>query len=158
MSITIRKIGEADLAAVVEMMREFAVYEKLAEYCTVTVERLQTAMFGETDLVEGLIALEDETPFGYALFYPNFSSFRGERGLYLEDIYIREQYRRHNLGMQMLQKIAFLAKRRGLERIDFQVLDWNTPAVNFYQKHGAEIRDDESHFKFAGAAFEKLAS
>lgn len=158
MSITIRNINENDLPAVVGLMRSFAEYENLAEYCTVTTERLHRAMFGPEAFVEGLIAFDDENPIAYALFHPNFSSFRGEMGLYLEDIYVLAEYRRHKLGLQILKKIASIAKQRGLERIHFLVLDWNTPAVNFYLKHGAESFDGESHFKFAGDAFTRLAS
>ena len=158
MSISIRKITENDLVSIIEMMRDFAEYENLSEYCTVTEQRLQAAMFSDGSFVEGLIAFDDEKPIAYALFHPNFSSFRGELGLYLEDIYILATHRRHNLGEKLLREIARSAKSRGLERIDFQVLDWNEPAVNFYQKHGATRNDDESHFKFAGSAFEKLAS
>ena len=89
--------------------------------------------------------------------FPSFASFRGERGLYLEDIYIDAAYRRHNLGHRMLQTISGRAADLGFERIDFMVLDWNEPAVNFYLKHGAEKHDDESHFKFSGEAFRRLA-
>ena len=158
MSITIRNINENDLSAVVDLMRSFAEYENLSEYCTVTTERLNRAMFGDEAFVEGLIAFDDEMPVAYALFHPNFSSFRGEMGLYLEDIYVLAEYRRHKLGLQLLRKIASIAKERGLERIDFQVLDWNSPAINFYLKHGAERYSDESHFKFAGDALARLAS
>ena len=158
MSITIRNINEDDLGSIVDLMRSFAEYEDLAEYCTVTTERLHHAMFSDEGFVEGLIAFDDEMPVAYALFHPNFSSFRGEMGLYLEDIYILTEYRRHQLGLQLLRKIASIAKQRGLERIDFQVLDWNTPAVSFYRKHGAESCTDESHFKFSGDAFARLAS
>lgn len=158
MSIKINKLSENDIPAVVSLMREFAEFENLGEYCTVTNERLSTALFGENAFVDGLIALDDDRAVAYALFYQDFSSFRGERGLFLEDIYVSDKYRRHNLGEKMLREIARIAKQRGSERIDFHVLDWNTPAVNFYLKHGAEKNDDERHFKFAGEAFEKLAS
>ena len=158
MAITIKKIIKDDVAQVVTLMHEFAEYENLSEYCTVTDERLSTALFGENAFVEGLIALNDDRVVAYALFYQNFSSFRGERGLFLEDIYITEEYRRHNLGETMLREIARTAKELGCERIDFLVLDWNTPAVNFYLKHGAVKNDDDRHYKFAGDAFERLAS
>ncbi len=158
MSITIRNVNENDLSAVVDLMRSFAEYENLAAYCTVTAGRLYRAMFSGEGFVEGLIAFDGDKPIAYALFHPNFSSFRGEMGLYLEDIYVLAEYRRHKLGLQMLQKLAFIAKERGLERIDFQVLDWNSPAINFYLKHGAERYSDESHFKFAGDALARLAS
>jgi GNAT superfamily N-acetyltransferase len=158
MAITVRKIEAIDVGAVVSLMREFAEYENLGEYCTVTRERLNAAMFGERAFVEGLIALDYEKPIAYALFYPSFSTFRGERGLFLEDIYVSDEYRRHNLGEKMLREIARIAKQSGCERIDFHVLDWNSPAVNFYLKHGAERNDDDRHFKFAGDAFERLAA
>jgi GNAT superfamily N-acetyltransferase len=158
MTITVKTITKDDVSQVVSLMREFAEYENLSEYCTVTEERLNNAMFGDDCLVEGLIAFDDDAAIAYALFYPSFSSFRGERGLFLEDIYITEKYRRHNLGEKMLRDIARLAKERGCERIDFHVLDWNKPAVNFYLKHGAEKNDDDRHFKFAGEAFNRLAS
>ena len=158
MPITIKQIAESDLPTIVSLMREFARYENLSEYCTVTEERLNSAMFGANAFVVGLAAFAEDVPVAYALFYPSFSSFRGERSLFLEDIYIREEYRRHNLGERMLREIARIAKSRGCERIDFLVLDWNTPAVNFYLKHGAEKNSDDRHFKFAGEAFERLAS
>lgn len=158
MSIRLYKITENHVAKVVSLMREFAEYENLSEYCTVTEDRLYAAMFGAGAFVEGLIVLDGEVAIAYALFYPNFSTFRGERGLFLEDIYITEEYRRHNLGEKMLREIARIAKGRGCERLDFLVLDWNAPAVKFYLKHGAEKNDDERHFKFAGGAFERLAS
>lgn len=157
MEISINAIREDDLEEIVALMRDFARYEDLSAYCTATADRLWTAIFGDGSFVEGLVARDGEKPVGYALFHPSFSSFRGERGMYLEDIYIDANYRRHNLGHRMLQRIARRANELGFERIDFMVLDWNRPAVDFYLKHGAEKNDDESHFKFAGDAFRALA-
>lgn len=158
MAISLRAIHNRDLGSIVQLMCEFAVYEDLSEYCTITEERLRAVMFGDDSFVEGLIALDDDKAVAYAIFYPSFSSFRGERSLYLEDIYISNEYRRHDLGTRMLKEIARTAKSQACERIDFLVLDWNEPAVRFYLKHGAERNDDERHFKFSGAAFERLAS
>ena len=147
----------ADLADVVLMMREFAAYEDLLEYCTATEERLHRAMFADGAFVEGLIARDADKAVGYAIFHASFSSFRAERGLYLEDLYVDAEYRRHDLGRRMLSMIAARAVQLGYERIDFMVLDWNEPAVRFYLKYGAEKNDDESHFRFAGEAFRRLA-
>lgn len=158
MQISIRIVTEQDLGDIARLLRDFADYENLSEYCDVTEQRLHDAMFGESGFVEGLIALDDETPVAYALFYPNFASFRGERGLYLEDIYIDAEYRRLNLGEKMLREIARIARSRDMTRIDFQVLEWNRPAVKFYLKHGAEHNEGENHFKFADDAFLQLAS
>jgi ribosomal protein S18 acetylase RimI-like enzyme len=158
MNLSIKGVGETDLESVLSLMREFAAYEDLSDYCVITVERLRAAILGENGFVEGLIARYDFTPVGYALFYPCFGSFRGERGMYLEDIYVNEQYRRSGAGLMLLKEIARLAASRGFERIDFLVLDWNEPALAFYRKHGAESNDDETHFKFAGDAFRTLAA
>ena len=158
MSLSIRRIAPEDIEHVISLMREFAAFENLSEYCTVTPERLSGAMFGPDAFVRGIIALDDEKPVAYTIFYPNFSSFRGERGMYLEDIYISPDHRRNNLGEILIKKIAKIASELGFERIDFQVLEWNAPAIGFYLKHGAEQNDDERHFKFSGDAFRVLAS
>jgi ribosomal protein S18 acetylase RimI-like enzyme len=105
-----------------------------------------------------LIAEDAGKPIAYALFYPNFASFRGQSGLYLEDIYVSEAYRGSGVGLEMLRYIARLGKERGFKRIDFQVLEWNTPAIEFYKKHGAVRDDEERHFKFTDDAFQQLAS
>ena len=141
----------------VRRRRDVAEYEKLSECCEGTVGRLRKAMFASDGFVEGLIALDGSTAIAYALFHPNFSSFRGERGIYIEDIYITAAYRRHNLGERLLREIARIANSRGLTRIDFQVLEWNEPAVKFYLKHGAEHNEGEKHFKFVGEAFKTLS-
>jgi GNAT superfamily N-acetyltransferase len=157
MSISIRAIQPEDLSAVITLMREFAVYEDLADYCDVTVERLHRAMFDKRGFVKGLAAFTGDQMIGYALFYPCFASFRGELGMYLEDIYIQNDHRRDGTGLMLLKEIARAAAELGMERIDFQVLDWNTPAVTFYKKHGAVGNDGETHFKFSGTAFSTLS-
>lgn len=158
MDISIRRIEPADITSVVELIREFAAYEDLTEYCEITEERLSAAMFGPGVVVEGLIVFDGETAVAYALYYPNFSSFRGQCGLYLDDIYIKTDYREKGVGEAVLKEIARIAASRGFERIDFLVLDWNTPAVNFYKKLGAVCNEEETHFKFADEAFQRLAS
>lgn len=155
---TIRKIRREDIGTVVSLLREFAEHENLSEYCTATEERFVNAMFGEGAIVEGLIACYDELPAGFALFYPNFSSFRGQRGLHLEDIFVRSEYRGSGIGKAMLKEIARLAVERGYERLDFLVLDRNVTAINFYEKLGAENNAEETHFKFSDDAFRALAS
>ena len=157
MNIEIRRIEPDDLDGVIAMMREFAVYEDLEQYCDVTRERLSIAMFGKTAFVEGLVAASAAGFAAYAFFFPSFSSFRGQRGLYLEDLFIREQYRGTGLGEQMLRAIARSAAERGFERIDFLVLDWNATAIRFYKRLGAIMDTDERHFKFTDEAFARLA-
>ncbi len=157
MDIKIQNIAETDIPTVIDLVHEFAAFENLTEYCTITTERLHAAMFSEDANVEGLIARDGSKAVGYALFYPNFSSFQGQRGLYLDDIYVTGEYRKNGVGEAIFKKIAGIAALRGFERIDFQVLDWNTPALTFYKKLGAVSNDDETHFKFAGEVFEQLS-
>ena len=158
MDFLIRKIERSNIGAIILMLREFAEYENLSEYCTATEERFQTAMFGAEAVVEGLIAFAGDEPAGYALFYPNFSSFRGQRGLFLDDLFVRSSHRGSGLGLKLLKTIAGIAKARNLERIDFLVLDGNEPAIKFYRKLGAENNCDEMHFKFSDTALEGLAA
>ena len=158
MKLRIEKITARDVTAVIELMREFAAFEDLTQYFEITGQRLALAMFGEGAFVEGLISFDGDAPIGYALFFPYFASFRGQRGLYLEDIYIKQEYRGKRVGEAMLKKIAAAAAARGSERIDFQVLEWNAPAVRFYEKLGAVRDEDERHFKFTDDAFRALAS
>jgi GNAT superfamily N-acetyltransferase len=154
----IRETLESDLTAIMGLVAEFAAYEDLTDYCTVTEDRLREVIFGPQAYVKSLVAAEGDTVVGYALFYPCFASFRGESGMYLEDIYVTEKHRRGGTGLMLIKAIAAYAAARGCTRIDFQVLDWNQPALSFYRKHGAESNDQETHFKFAGDAFAALAS
>jgi len=156
MDIQIRKSSPDEVSAIVRLMRDFAEYENLAEYCEITEERLFDVMFGEDAFVEGLVAFCEKEPVAYAMFYPYFASFRGQCGYYLEDIFIAEDFRRNGLGEAMVKIIAKLARQRGFERIDFQVLEWNAPAVKFYEKLGAIRDDSERHFKFIDASFASL--
>lgn len=157
MDFCIENAGEKNVPQIVEMIREFAAFENLSDYCEVTEEKLKDAMFGANPCVEGLMAFVENAPVGYALFFENFTSFRGQRGLYLEDLYVKTDYRRLKIGEAFLRKLARIAKERKFERIDFLVLEWNEPAVKFYEKLGAETNPDERHFKFGGEAFEKLS-
>ena len=156
--ITINKAVENDIPQILSLLREFAEYENLLDYLEVTEERLKAALFGENKIAEAIVAFDDETAIGYAIFFPHFSTFRGQRGIYLEDIFISKDFRGKGVGEMMLKYIATLAKSRGFERIDFQVLEWNAPAIRFYEKLGAERNDEDRHFKFSDNAFEDLAS
>lgn len=158
MDIQIRKSSPDEVPAIVRLMRDFAEYENLAEYCEITEQRLFEVMFGKEAFVEGLLAFHEQVPVAYAMFYPYFASFRGQCGYYLEDIFVAEDFRRNGLGEAMVKIVARLARQRGFERIDFQVLEWNSPAVKFYEKLGAVRDDSERHFKFIDSSFNSLIS
>lgn len=158
MDISIRVAHPADAASIHGLMTEFARYVDLSEAFDVSVERLYEVLFGVDAFVLALVAEADGGPAGYAIFFPHFSSFRGQEGLFLEDLYIGEKFRGCGLGQMMLREIARQAKQRGFERIDFQVLERNHRAIEFYKALGAVSNEDERHFKFDGYAFEKLAA
>lgn len=155
--IKIKKVESENIPQIIELLREFAEYENLSEFVEITEERLEIALFGEGKTAGAIVVFDDETPIGYAVFYPNFSTFRGQCGFYLEDIYITKSFRKKGVGEMMLKFIAKLGKERGFERIDFLVLEWNEPAVKFYKKLGAVRDKEERHFKFTDEAFQKLA-
>jgi len=157
MKLKIRKSESGDLPNILAMIREFAEFENLSDYCQVTEENLREAIFGENSFVESLIALVDERPVGYAVFFPYFASFRGQRGLYLEDIYLKPEFRQAGLGEKMLREIARIGAEKGCLRIDFQVLKHNQKAISFYEKLGAVRDESEIHFKFTDDAFQNLA-
>ncbi len=157
MNFHIEKAAEKNIPQIIALLREFAGYENLSEYCEITEAKLEIALFGEGKVADAIVAFDGETLIGYAIFYPNFSTFRGQRGMYLEDIYITKDFRGKGVGEKMLKHIAKIAKSRGFERIDFQVLEWNAPAVKFYEKLGAQRNDEERHFKFSDKAFQNLA-
>ncbi|HEY2866426.1 MAG TPA: GNAT family N-acetyltransferase [Pyrinomonadaceae bacterium] len=157
MDIEIRPARDGDIQDVIRLMREFAEYEKLIDSFEVTAEKLTDVLFGQRKVADMVVAAETSAPVGYALFYPYFASFRGQRGLYLEDIYVSTEFRGRGVGERLLRAVAMAAVERGCERIDFQVLEWNEPAISFYEKVGADRNDDERHFKFSDAAFRRLA-
>jgi ribosomal protein S18 acetylase RimI-like enzyme len=147
----------SDVDRVLDLLREFAEFEKLSEYCTATPERFHAALFGANAFVSGLVAQDDGNIVAYTIFYPNFATFRGERGLYLEDIYITASHQRKGIGKMLLSELARVCLARGFERIDFQVLDWNVNAIDFYRSLGAISSDGETHFVFRGEPVRELA-
>lgn len=157
MDVKIRGIFPGNVDDVLFLMRQFADYEKLLDKLEITAERLHFAMFGEGAFVEGLIAHRDTEPVAYAIFYPCFSTFRGQRGMFLEDLYVSGECRGSGLGERMLREVARVAAKRGFERIDFHVLEWNRSAIGFYEKLGAVCSTEEAYFKFTDDAFKRLA-
>ena len=153
----IRMAEEQDISEIIRMMRDFARFEELEENFEADEEHLRDVLFGPQAYVEAFVAEEGGKYAGYALFYPNYASFRGQKGYYLEDLYVASEFRGHGLGEAFLRQIACRGSERGFRRIDFQVLEWNAPAIGFYGKLGARRDDTERHFKFTDEAFVRLA-
>lgn len=157
MTYQIRKAENIDIPALLELMREFAEFEKLSQFLEITEEKLREALFGEGAFAKCLVAADGEKIFAYAIYFPHYSSFRGQTSVYLEDIFISENYRGAGAGEKLIREVAKSGKLFGAERMDFQVLEWNAPAVGFYKKLGAAIDTQERHFKITDEAFIKLA-
>ena len=152
----IRLATREDIPEILTMLRAFAEFEDLGQFCEVSEYRLQAALFGDTKVAEALVAVVGDAFAGYAIFYPNFSTFRGQCGFYLEDLYVRDEFRGTGLGEKMLSEIARIGRERGYERIDFSVLDWNERAMKFYRRLGAVSDESEVRFKFTDEAFKAL--
>lgn len=156
--LRVRSARAGDVTALAVLIREFAEFEKLSAWCEVTEEDLQQAMFGDKSFVQALVALAGRVYVGYAIFFPVFKSFRGERSIFLEDLYVTPNVRGNGLGFAMLAEVAKYASERGFTRMDWQALKWNQPAIDFYKKLGAETDDENLDFRLRGASFERLAS
>lgn len=139
----IRPATAADVPAIVALIRALAEYEKAAPGAvSLTEEGLRDALFGAHPAVEGLAATAGDALIGYALYFHNFSSWRGRRGLFLEDLFVLPEWRRHGVGRAFFGELTRIARERGCARIEWIVLDWNTPAIRFYQSLGAKPLDE----------------
>lgn len=145
------------LSELVSLIKEFAEFEKLSEFCKVSENDLREAIFGEHKFVNCLVAESENKLIGYALFFPVFKSFRGERSMFLEDLYISPKVRGGGLGLKILKAVARAAKERNCVRMDWQALKWNAPAIEFYKKLGANADDENYDFSLRGEDFARLA-
>ncbi len=153
----IRSAVEDDVVLIYNFICELAVYEKLRNDVTATPEILRKSLFVNRS-AEVLIVEHDGDAVGFALFFHNFSTFKGKACLYLEDLYLREEFRGFGYGKALLKELAAIAVERDCERFDWAVLDWNTPSINFYKSLGAEPMDDWTVFRLKGEALKNLAN
>ncbi len=153
----IRPAVEADAPLVLALIRELAEYERLAGEVTATEVDIREALFGSAPSAEAVIAEVEERPVGFALFFHNFSTFAGKRGLYLEDLYVRPEHRGRGVGRRLLRHLARLACERGCRRFEWAVLDWNEPAIRSYRRAGAVPMDGWTVYRVTGAALDRLA-
>ena len=158
MAATIRAATPADVGAMHALMYELAEFENLTHLFTGTAEGLADALFGTRPAAEALVAEDAGRIVGYALFFHNYSTFLSRRGLYLEDLYVQPSQRGTGLGTAMLRALAAIAVERGCARFEWTVLDWNTPAIGFYEKLGATVLPDWRVVRMTGDALEKLAA
>ena len=155
---TVRFATRADLPVIVSLIRELAVYERLEHLATATPERLEPQLFGAKPACECLIGEQDGEPVAFALFFHNFSTFLCQKGLYLEDLFVRPTARGTGLGKLLLQRLAQIAVERDCGRFEWSVLDWNVDAQAFYRRMGATMLDDWRICRVAGEALQALAA
>ncbi len=137
MAVRIERASERDLPAIVRLVRRLAEYEKLAQAMVSTEDDFRKALFGPQRNVEALMAFAGDAPVGFALYFYNFSTFLGKRGLYLEDLFVEPEYRGQGIGKALLQRLARTAKEEDCGRMEWSVLTWNQPSIDFYNRLGA---------------------
>ncbi len=157
MRIAIRPATAADLPLIAELIRALADYEQLAHEVRFDETTLGEKLFGERPYAEVLIGEIDGTPQGFALFFHNFSTFEGKPGIYLEDLFVRTEARGSGLGKALLTRLAALAVERDCARLEWSVLDWNAPAIGFYQSLGARLMDEWTVMRVDGLQLTELA-
>jgi len=153
----IRPAAESDTATIFSLINELADYERLTHEVVATEDDIRKSLFSERPFAEALIGEYEGTPISFALFFYNFSTFIGKPGIYLEDLYVKPEYRSNGFGRRMLVHIARLALKRNCGRFEWSVLDWNTPAIRTYDKLNAKPMKDWILYRLTGQALAELA-
>ena len=154
----IRSATPADVGAIFSLIKALAQYEKLSHQVTGSEKDLHKHLFSNRPYAEAIVAETANKVIGFALFFPNYSTFLTKPGIYLEDLFVLPSYRRQGIGKAMLNYLGKLAKDRDAGRLEWSVLDWNENAIHFYQKIGAEVLPDWRICRVTGNALDKLAN
>jgi len=157
LTLSIRAATRADISLIGQFIRDLAEYERLSDAVRFDEAVMAEKLFGARAFAEVLIGEIDGTPQGFALFFHNFSTFEGRPGIYLEDLFVRPDARGSGLGKALLGRLAALAVERDCARLEWSVLDWNTPAIDFYKALGAKMMDEWTVMRVDGAALSELA-
>lgn len=156
--IAVRQATAADAELLLSLIRELAVYEHLEHQVVATEDSLRESLFGSQSCADALIAELDGQPAGFALFFSSYSTFLGQQGIYLEDLYVKESLRGRGIGKRLLAEVARLAVERNCGRLEWSALDWNESAIGFYKKLGAEALDQWTGFRLTGDALRRVAA
>ena len=154
-NIKFRAATRRDIPLILEFIKNLAAYEELLDEVVATEEILDEWIFGK-DKAEVIFVMEEDVEVGFALFFHNFSTFLGRAGIYLEDLYVKPEYRNKGYGKALLERLAQIAVERGCGRLEWWVLDWNTPSIEFYKSLGAEPMDDWTVFRITGDTLLKM--
>jgi GNAT superfamily N-acetyltransferase len=153
----IRPATPADVRQILVFIRALAAYEREPDAVTATEQGLLRDGFGPHPYFQCLIAEHGEKPAGFALYFFNYSTWMGRPGMYLEDLFVEPEFRGRGIGKALLQRVAAVAVEKGCKRLQWEVLDWNTPAIDFYAAMGAEFLDEWRNVRVSGEALTKLA-
>jgi len=158
MATTIRPAIEADVTQILAFIRALAAYERAPQAAAATEADLRRDGFGPNPFFFCLIAEQDGQPAGFALYFFNYSTWTGRPGLYLEDIFVQPEFRGLGIGKALLKRVAAIAVEKNCPRLQWEVPDWNTPAIDFYRAMGAECLDEWRNVRVSGEALERLAN
>jgi len=153
----IRRANIDDVSTILGFIRQLAIYEKLEHQVVATEDGLRASLFGPRPMAEVILAEYDGQAVGFALFFPNYSTFLGKPGIHLEDLFVVPEWRGHGFGGQLLGRLAAIAVERDAGRLEWNVLDWNEPAIGFYKNLGAKPMDEWTVFRLDDTGIEKLA-
>ena len=154
--IDIKPATPSDVPLILSLIKDLAAYERLSHEVVATESELHETLFGEKPYAEVAIGYCDSTPAGYVLFFHNFSTFTGRPGIYLEDIFVKEAFRDKGLGKALFLYVAGLAKDRRCTRLEYSVLTWNQPALDFYKQFGAERMEDWRLYRISSESLNRL--
>src|SRR6478609_1102173 len=157
MALTIRRARPGEAGLVLSLVRELAEYEKLLHEVEATEAMLDAALFGQSPLLFCEIAEWQGEPVGFAVWFVNYSTFSGRHGIYLEDLFVRPAQRGRGIGKALLAELARQCVANGWSRLQWAVLDWNTPSIEFYKSLGAELMDEWTGCRLTGPALTALA-
>ena len=155
--LLIRPSTSEDVPLILDFIRGIAEYEKLSHEVTATEADIRESLFGKRPAAECVLAFWDGKPGGFAVFFHNFSTFLGKAGLYLEDLFVKPEFRGKGIGKALLFHLAGIARERECGRFEWAVLDWNTPAIEFYKKLGAKPMDEWTIFRLDKKGIARLA-
>ncbi|UVE17660.1 GNAT family N-acetyltransferase [Pseudomonas sp. LS44] len=158
MALHIRPATVADAALILRLITDLAIYEKAEHEVKTDVVGIQASLFGAESTSHALICEQDGQPIGYAVYFFNYSTWLGKHGLYLEDLYVDPQARGVGAGKALLRHLARIAVARGCGRFEWAVLDWNTPAIEFYESFGARAQDEWTTYRLTGEALSDFAA
>jgi len=155
--IRIAPAAGSDVPLILSFIRKLAEYEKLLHLVVTTEAQIHENVFGSNPVAEVLLAYWDGEPVGFALYFRNFSTFLGQPGIYLEDLFVEPEHRGKGIGKALLIRLANIAIERGYGRLEWAVLDWNTPSIEFYRRLGAVALDQWTAYRLTGDALQRLA-